>query len=87
MVFPMPDQKSEQIWYRLGQIIFVRSLWAYRNTPHESTGEKPSFLLVGIDCRGPTEAAFLPPNLIEPAELNDYYEEVIKTCPLHVNLL
>lgn len=26
-------------------------LWAYRNTPHDSTGEKPSFLLFGIDCR------------------------------------
>ena len=22
-------------------------LWAYRNTPHETTGEKPSFLLFG----------------------------------------
>ena len=37
-------------------------LWAYRNTPHESTGEKPSFLLFGIDCRTPTEAALLPPS-------------------------
>jgi hypothetical protein len=25
-------------------------LWAYRNIPHESTGEKPSFLLFGHDC-------------------------------------
>ena len=53
-------------------------LWAYRNTPHESTGEKPSFLLFGIDCRGPTEAALLPPNPIEPVELDDYREEVIR---------
>ena len=29
-------------------------LWACRNTPHESAGEKPSFLLFGIDCRTPT---------------------------------
>ena len=25
-------------------------LWAYRNTPHEATLEKPSFLLFGMDC-------------------------------------
>ena len=31
-------------------------LWAYQNVPHESTGEKPSFLLFGIDCRSPTDA-------------------------------
>ena len=36
-------------------------LWAYRNTPHDSTGEKPSFLLFGVDCRSPTEAALVPP--------------------------
>ncbi len=36
-------------------------LWAYRNTPHESTREKPSFLLFGFDCRSPTEAALLTP--------------------------
>ena len=53
-------------------------LWAYRNTPYESTGEKPSFLLFGIDCRGPTEAALLPLNPIEPVELDDYREEVIR---------
>ena len=31
-------------------------LWAYRNTPHNSTGEKSSFLLL---CRTPTEACYL----------------------------
>ena len=35
--------------------------WVYHNTPHEATGEKPSFLLLGMDCRTPTEAALLPP--------------------------
>ena len=44
-------------------------LWAYRNTPHESTGEKPSFLLFGIDCRSPTESAFLPVNKIKEVDI------------------
>jgi len=35
-------------------------LWAYRNTPHETTGEKPSFLLYGRDLRSPVENLFLP---------------------------
>ena len=26
-------------------------LYAYRNVPHDSTGEKPSYLLYGVDCR------------------------------------
>ena len=47
-------------------------MWAYRNTPHESTGEKPSFLLFGIDCRTPTEAALLPPVQLEPTDVEDY---------------
>ncbi len=52
-------------------------LWAYRNTPHEATGEKPSFLLFGVDLRTPTEAALLPPNPMEPASVSDYREQVI----------
>ena len=28
-------------------------LWVYRNTQHDSTGEKLSFLLFGWDCRSP----------------------------------
>ena len=53
------------------------ALWAYRNVPHDSTNEKPSFLLLGIDCRTPTEAALLPPQELEPTEISDYREEVI----------
>ena len=52
-------------------------LWAYRNTPHEATGEKPSFLLFGVDCRTPTEAAFLSPTPVEPMTVSDYREQVI----------
>ena len=52
-------------------------LWAYRNTPDESTGEKSSFLLIGMDCRTPTEAALLPPTQLMPTEVEDYREEVI----------
>ena len=52
-------------------------LWAYRNTPHESTGEKPSFLLFGMDCRYLSENALMPPSLLEPTKLNDYREEFV----------
>ena len=52
-------------------------LWAYRNTPHDSTNEKPSFLLFGTDCRFPTEAALLPPTPMEPVDVSDYREELI----------
>ena len=52
-------------------------LWAYRNTPHESTKEKPSFLLFGIDLRSPTEASFLPPESLDPTDLGSYREELI----------
>lgn len=54
-------------------------LWAYRNTPHESTGEKPSFLLFGTDLRFPTEAALLPPSEPQWIESDDYREKVVKT--------
>jgi len=52
-------------------------LWAYRNTPHESTREKPSFLLFGYDCRSPTEAAYLPTESIEYTDISDYQEELV----------
>ena len=52
-------------------------VWAYRNTPHDSTNEKPSFLLFGVDCRYPTEAALLPPHSCDPALVEDYREELV----------
>ena len=51
-------------------------LWAYRNTPHEATKEKPSYLLFGMDCRSPTEAALLPTEPIEYTDVEEYREEV-----------
>ena len=52
-----------------------RVLWAYRNTPHESTKEKPSFLLFGIDLKSPTEAS--PPDSLTPTDLGSYREELM----------
>ena len=50
---------------------------AYRTTPHDSTLEKPSFLLFGVDLRSPTEDALLPPRDFEEADLTDYREELV----------
>ena len=52
-------------------------LWAYHNTPHDTTTEKPSFLLFGIDLREPTEAALLPPTSVTPTNVDDYREELM----------
>ena len=52
-------------------------LWAYRNTPHEATQEKPSFLLFGVDLRSPTEAALLPATGMDPADVSQYREELV----------
>ena len=54
-------------------------LWAYRNTPHESTREKPSFLLFGLDCRSPTEAAYLPVHPLLETNVTDYRQELMKS--------
>ena len=51
-------------------------LWAYMNTPHDSMGEWPSFLLFGIDCRSPAEAAYLKPADIYPVDIDNYREEL-----------
>ena len=51
--------------------------WAYRNTPHDSTNEKPSFLLFGMELRSPTEPILLPAESVEPADLSDYREQLM----------
>ena len=63
-------------------------LWAYRNSPHETTKEKPSFLMFSLDLRSPNEAALLP---IQPPEPSDVMLETIKNLYYlfhpHENLL
>ena len=55
-------------------------LWAYRNMPHDTTGEKPSFLLFGWDCWSPQEAALLPlSHSTQPTVIEDYREELVLT--------
>ena len=53
------------------------NLWAYRNTPHETTGEKPSFLLFGYDCRTLSKAVLLPPSSLDPTTVSYYREHVM----------
>ena len=52
-------------------------LRAYRNTPHDSPGEKPSFLVFGFDLKIPTEAAKLPPRDLDPIRIEDFREEML----------
>lgn len=52
-------------------------LWVYLNPPHETTGEKPSFLLFGYDCRTPSEATLLLPSSLDPTTVSDYREHVM----------
>lgn len=53
-------------------------LWVYRNTPHETTGEKPSFLLYGRDLRSPVEAELLFPDQHPPITTEDYREQLLQ---------
>ena len=38
--------------------------------------EKPSYLLFGVDCHFPTEAALMPNKQISPTNVSDYREEL-----------
>ena len=57
-------------------------LWAYWNMSHETTGEEPSFLLFGWDCRSPTEAALLPTEDVTRMSVSDYREELMLNLSL-----
>ena len=52
-------------------------VYAYRNSPHDSTGEKPSFLLFGFDCQSPSEAALMEPEVLQPTDVSDYCEQLV----------
>ena len=54
-------------------------VWAYQNTPHEATGEKPSFLLFGFDVRTPTEAAYLPSTDLIDLDVLDHREALVQS--------
>ena len=60
-------------------IMLPGMLFAYRNTPHESTGEKPSFLTFGVDHRTPPDAARMPNGPLLPTTLSDYWEQLMSS--------
>ena len=55
-------------------------LFANRNTPLSSTGEKPLFLLYGFDCRYPMQAATLP---VKPLNVRNLAEKSITRAQQH----
>ena len=56
--------------------------WAYWKKPHETTGEKPSLMLFGWDCRPPTKAAFLPAEDVTTTSVFNYRGEFMLNCSL-----
>lgn len=54
-------------------------VWAYKNTPHEFTCEKPSFFLFGCDCHSPSETALLPTSPSKFTSMGDCHEEPVLT--------
>ena len=54
-------EASYPVWNAMGPSPTVPAMfWAYLNMPHDSTCEKPSFLLFGLDSYSPLEASLLP---------------------------
>ena len=46
-------------------------LWAYHSTPHESTGEKPSISVFGVDLGSPTDGAYQNPSTLVPGTVEN----------------
>ena len=51
-------------------------LYAYWNVLHKSMGEKPSYLLYGMNLHTPSEAASLLPSKTSWIDTDDYREQV-----------
>ena len=54
--------------------------------PEHSAHVHPSFLLFGLDCRSPIEAAYLPVSEISPSTVEDYREELMVSLSSARNL-
>ena len=63
-----PEKACSTFWYAVGPIL-VWSLVGIQKYSTREHGRDPSFLLFGMDCRSPTEAALLPPTRLEPTEV------------------
>ena len=72
-------RKHVETWGKQWDVHLHGLLWAYRNTPHEATGEKPSFLLFGKDLRSPTEATFLPQSEMQSSDVQTYRSDLAMT--------
>ena len=53
------------------------AVWAYRNTPHHTKSEKPSYLLFGMNLQSPVEAELTSPFKLEPMLVSNYREELL----------
>ena len=72
----MLRKHAARFWVQWDKFL-AGALWSYRNS---STGEKPSFLMFGVDCRSPTEAAFSPIAEPTPVSVADYRQELSIVC-------
>ena len=62
---------------RFGPQYLSAVLWAYHSTPHESTGEKSSFSVFGVDLGSLTDGVYQNPSTLVPGTVENY-KEVIK---------
>ena len=73
MLCKLVEKKGKNWDTLLGPVLF-----AYRTTPHDSTGESPFFLMYGRDARLPTALDFYMPPSGCPTVETDYARELYK---------
>ena len=49
------------------------------------TGEKPSFLMISVDCWSPTDASFVPVPEHIPVSVSDYRQRLMLSSPRKEN--